>query len=292
MKIDGVFSGGGMRSIAMVGAYQVLEEKGIQITRLAGTSGGSVIASLIAAGYSSQELNDLVFETKTASFLVEHRPYFNPFLLKWLFLYWRMGLYTGDALESWIADKLAAKGVRTFLDLPEGALRLIASDLTSGRLLVLPNDLLAYGVDLKKFPLAKAIRMSCSIPYFFEPVKLKTNDGVHFIVDGGVLSGFPMWLFGEEKTVRPVIGVTLKPSIKERKKKEIHNALQLYESLFATMKDAHDTRYIEKKYAKNVIFIPTVTNDTVNFDLEDAKKHALIEIGREKTIEFLKSWSY
>jgi NTE family protein len=291
MKIDGVFSGGGMRSIAMVGAYQVLEEKGIQITRLAGTSGGSVIAAFIAAGYSSQELKDLVFETKTTSLLDERRPCFNQFLSKWLLMYWRMGLYKGDALEGWIGDKLAKKGVRTFLDLPEGTLRLIASDLTSGRLLVLPDDLLAYGIDLKHFPLAKAIRMSCSIPYFFEPVKLKTSDGVHYIVDGGVLSGFPMWLFGDEKTVRPVIGVTLKPSIKERKKKEIRNAFQLYESLFATMKEAHDTRYIEKKYAKNVIFIPTSASDTVNFDLLDEKKHALIEIGRERTIAFLHSWS-
>jgi NTE family protein len=291
MKIDGVFSGGGMRSIAMVGAYQVLEEKGIQITRLAGTSGGSVIAAFIAAGYSSQELKDLVFETKTTSLLDERRPCFSQFLSKWLLMYWRMGLYKGDALEGWIGDKLAKKGVRTFLDLPEGTLRLIASDLTSGRLLVLPDDLLAYGIDLKHFPLAKAIRMSCSIPYFFEPVKLKTSDGVHYIVDGGVLSGFPMWLFGDEKTVRPVIGVTLKPSIKERKKKEIRNAFQLYESLFATMKEAHDTRYIEKKYAKNVIFIPTSASDTVNFDLLDEKKHALIEIGRERTIAFLHSWS-
>ena len=54
MLIDGVFSGGGLKGFALVGAYQVLEEKGYQFQRVAGTSAGAILASFIAAGYSAQ----------------------------------------------------------------------------------------------------------------------------------------------------------------------------------------------------------------------------------------------
>ena len=50
MLIDGVFSGGGLKGFALVGAYQELERKGYQFHRVAGTSAGAILATLIAAG--------------------------------------------------------------------------------------------------------------------------------------------------------------------------------------------------------------------------------------------------
>ena len=98
-------------------------------------------------------------------------------IMKWFFLYWRMGLYQGKALEDWFMKKLAAKGVYTFGDLPQGTLKIIASDLTNGKMLVLPDDLAHYGISSETFPLARALRMSCGIPFFFEPVKLNVGVG-------------------------------------------------------------------------------------------------------------------
>ena len=60
MEIDGVFSGGGIKGLALIGAYEAIESKGFTFKRLAGTSAGSIIAGLVAAGYSSQELKDLL----------------------------------------------------------------------------------------------------------------------------------------------------------------------------------------------------------------------------------------
>ena len=56
--IDGVFSGGGMKGFALVGAYQVLEEKGYQFKRVAGTSAGAILACFIAAGYTGKEIEE------------------------------------------------------------------------------------------------------------------------------------------------------------------------------------------------------------------------------------------
>ncbi len=88
------------------------------------------------------------------------------------------GIYEGKVFEKWIAELLAAKKVTRFGDLvDEGAdasnryrLRVIASDVTHRRMLVLPNDAGHLGIHPDELEVAYAARMSMSIPVFFEPV--------------------------------------------------------------------------------------------------------------------------
>ncbi|WP_066047117.1 patatin-like phospholipase family protein [Robertmurraya korlensis] len=294
MYIDGVFSGGGIKGIALVGAYEAIEKKGFRFKRVAGTSAGSIIASLIAAGYTSKEVYELIDELDLKTFL-DTRPSYLPFrVTKWILLYWRLGIYKGQRLEEWLAEKLALKGVRTFADLQPQALRVVASDLSNGRLIILPDDLPYYGINPNSFSVAKAIRMSCSLPYFFEPVKIKHDHTTSTIVDGGVLSNFPMWLFDSEnvKKIRPVLGIKLSHSMQDRPIKQITNAIKLYEALFETMKDAHDSRYISRKHERNIIFIPTEGVLTTEFELTEEKKQILFDLGKERASQFFAKWSY
>ena len=294
MDIDGVFSGGGVRGLAIIGALNEIEQKGFRFTRVAGTSAGSIVAALVAAGYTSNEIFQQLDEMDLTKFL-DTRKTLLPFpFASWLLVYWRLGLYRGKELEKWIAQKLAAKGIRTFSDLPPQSLRVIASDLTNGRLVVLPDDLDKYGIHPGSFPVAKAIRMSCSIPYFFEPAKLRVAGKANILVDGGVLSNFPMWLFDQEnvKMTRPVLGIKLSYSETEHKPHKINNAIQMFAALFETMKDAHDTRYISRKHAKNIIFIPTEGVVSTEFILTDEKKHALFEEGKKYAKQFFRTWGY
>lgn len=294
MLIDGVFSGGGIKGFALVGAYQALEEKGFIFKRLAGTSAGALIAAFIAAGYKSNELVNVIHELNVKSLLDPRKIMISSPLTKWLTLYWKMGLYKGNRLECWIEQKLAQKGIRIFADLERDALRLIASDITNGKMLVLPKDLEHYGIDPLSFSVAKAVRMSCSLPYFFEPVKLKAKNGKVIIVDGGVLSNFPIFLFDEENNLRkrPAIGVKLSARGSKHKQNKVNNAIDLFPALFETMKDAHDARYISRRHEKDIIFIPTRDVSTTEFHLSDEKKTDLIQIGKKKTELFLKTWTY
>ncbi|RLQ98260.1 patatin-like phospholipase family protein [Falsibacillus albus] len=294
MWIDGVFSGGGIKGFALIGAYQALEERGFRFKRLAGTSAGSIIAAFSAAGYSSDEMIQLLNDTDFNHFLDSRRSILPLPFAKWLMVYWRLGIYTGKALEEWLTKKLALKGIYSFSDLESGALRVVASDLTNGRLMILPDDLEKYGIPIESFPVAKAIRMSCSLPYFFEPVKLRNIDGTNIIVDGGVLSNFPMWLFDKEniKKERPVLGIKLSSSQLDSPPNQIKNGMQMFGALFETMKNAHDARYISRKHEKNIIFIPTENILTTEFDLTEPRKNALIELGRRKADDFLKIWCY
>lgn len=295
MYIDGVFSGGGIKGLALIGAYQALEERGFHIRRAAGTSAGSIIAAFIIAGYTGEEMAALMDEVDLKIFLDQRKAKIlpNP-LAKWIRLYWKMGLYKGAALEKWLSVKLLNKGIQTFGDIPAGSLRLIASDLTNGKMLVLPDDLQKYGCIPETFPVAKAIRMSCSLPYFFEPVKLKTQTGQKIIVDGGVLSNFPLWLFDNEITLktRPVIGIKLSANDQDKPPKNIKTAVDLYGALFETMKDAHDARYISRKHVKNIVFVPVESGITTEFTLTDEKKRNLITLGKQRTEKFLRTWTY
>lgn len=294
MKIDGVFAGGGIRAFAFIGALQVLEEKKYEFVRLAGTSAGALFSAFVKAGYNSDEINELLCELDLEKFLDRRHNIFLP-LMKWLALYFRLGLYKGDALEKWVFEKLAAKGIETFGDIEEGTLKIVASDITRGRIVVLPDDLPQYGHDPDDFPVAKAIRMSVSIPYFYEPVKLmnlKTKEK-SIIVDGGILSNFPLWLFHDEKkAMRPVIGFRLTPNIDQMPPAKIKNAIQMFHSLFETMRNAHDVRYIEEEQAKNIVFIPIADVKATDFHLSKTKIRSLITIGREQTEKFFRKWSY
>lgn len=291
MDVDGVFSGGGIKGFAYVGAIQVLEERGIQFKRVAGTSAGAILAAFIAAGFNAKELEELFDELNLKTLLDPPKLLISMPFFKWINLYIRLGLYRGKALEKWFHEKLATKGICSFGDLPKNSLKLVASDITNGRIIVLPDDLKNYGIEASKFPISRALRMSCGLPFFFEPAYLSNGKSESVIVDGGVLSNFPLWIYDNGNQVRPILGMKLSSASKEMPPHEIDNAIQLFEALFSTMKDAHDKRYIARRHEKNIIFIPVENYSATHFDMGEQEKQKLIDIGKERTIQFLKTWS-
>jgi len=290
LEINGVFSGGGMKGYALIGAIQAAEEHGFHFKKVAGTSAGSIVAAFLTAGFTSEEIYKIMIDAPRKSFLDSSfrvLPFIN-----WLMLYWNMGLYKGNALEKWLGEKLARKGVRNFGDIEPGSLKVIVSNVSNNQLVVIPDDLPKYQIDPRKFSIAKAVRMSASIPYIFRPVKLKKN----LIVDGGLLSNFPVWLFESKdytkKAKRPVIGIRLTPKEKTNERRDIHNSLELFSALFSTMLNAHDLRYISRKVEKNIMFIPVQEGISADFDLPKEECEKLVQLGKQTAIEFFKTWRH
>ena len=304
-KADAVFEGGGVKGIGLVGAIAVAEEKGYHWVNVAGTSAGAIVAALIAAGYTAQELKEVIQELdykrlKDASPL-DKIPVLGP--LTSLIL--EKGIYEGKFFENWIRGLLKQKNVETFNDLVlqdyrgderyRFKLRVIASDITSGRLLVLPQDIAEFGVRPEDLNVAFAIRMSMSIPFFYEPVvikDLKTNQA-HFIVDGGLLSNFPVWLFDSEGAVPawPTIGFKLVEP-EEGAPNNIRGPISLLGALFSTMMEAHDARYIKDENFVRTIPIRTLGVKTTDFDISTEMSEALYESGREAAQKFFATWNF
>jgi NTE family protein len=294
MRIDGVFSGGGIKALSLIGAVEAAEDKGLSFERVAGTSAGALMAALVKAGYTASELKEIIDGLDFRKFLDKSHTFLPVPFTNWLKLYWKLGLFKGDYLENWVAALLANRGIVTFADIPEGSLKIIASDISRGRLIVLPDDLEEYGLLPERFPIARAVRMSCSLPYFFYPIKLFNRVGQKsYIVDGGVLSNFPMWLFQRKDRipVRPVLGFQLSSYLNDHIPAHyVKNAFDLFRALFETMMQAHDNRYIDAYDARDIIFMPVKQVSVIDFQLSSEAKNELYQFGYERAEQFLQGW--
>jgi NTE family protein len=316
-SVDLVFEGGGVKGIGLAGSLAVLEERGFMPQNIAGTSAGAITATLLAAGYRGHELRDIVMELDFRQFQDRAWEDKVPLIERSLSLLLDLGIYEGDRFLDWMRERLAAKGVHTFADLVrEGEedprwrydLQVIASDVTKHRLLVLPRDAGALGIEPDELDVALAVRMSMSIPIFFEPVRVENEETgeTHVIVDGGMLSNYPVWLFDSddvEPPEWPTFGMLLvepKPKVQVGarlpKAEAIPNGprglLAYVKALAQTMMEAHDRLYVEGADYARTIPIPTLGVGTTAFDLSPERKLALYDSGRFAAEAFLKTWDF
>lgn len=307
--IDAVFEGGGVKGIGLVGAAAVIEERGYQWSNLAGTSAGAIVAALLAAGYSTSELRTIMMQLDYHKFkdagVLDRIKYVGPVAS----LIFEKGIYEGKFLETWLRDLLRKKNKATFGklivkefqddDRYKFKLRVIASDISRGRLLTLPQDIRDYGIKPEDLDVAFAVRMSMSIPFFYEPVKQKYRgeDGKEqevYIVDGGVLSNFPVWLFDSPGVPAwPTFGFKLiEPDEKKEVAHQVSGPITLLTALFSTMMEAHDARYISSAQYVRTISIPTLGVGTTEFNLDREKSEALYQSGRKAAENFLGTWDF
>ena len=303
--INAVFEGGGVKGIGLVGAVEVTEEKGYQFSHVAGTSAGSIISSLIAAGYSGAELkvilNSLDYENFKDKDFLDKIPLLGPISS----LGFEKGLYEGDFFENWLGELLAAKGIQIFGDLRNNdeaedsifgyMLQVVATDCTRGEMLILPRDIKRYGILPDSLGVARAVRMSMSIPFFFEPIQLQdaATGRMSYIVDGGVLSNYPVGIFDDDsiEKPKPTIGYKLvEPG--EGKPHEIKGPISLFAALFSTMMEAHDERYIKDHNFARTVPIKTLGVGTTEFDIAPEKSKALYQSGRDAAVDFFERWDY
>ena len=315
---DLVFEGGGVKGIGLAGALATLEERGYRPQNVAGTSAGSISAALLAAGYSASELREIILNLDYRQFRDKGWEDKVPLIERSLSMLLDLGLYEGDYFLEWIRERLEAKGVRTFADLvhPDYAddprfrsrLQVVASDVTTHELLVLPRDAIKLGIEPDDLEVALAVRMSMSIPVFFEPVRFenpKTGD-THVIVDGGMLSNYPVWLFDCDDGTPPgwpTFGMLLvepKPQVpigaRLPKPKMAGSGagavLDYVKSLAQTMMEAHDRMYVEQANYARTIPIPTLGVGTTEFDLSKERALALFDSGRWAAEKFLDKWDF
>jgi len=190
-----VFKGGGVKGIAYAGALEALQHHTsfASLEHVAGTSAGAITATLLAVGYTPEEITQIVSkEMDFAAFMDK----------SWLvgnmmrFLH-HFGWYKGDAFMQWIEDKIKAKtgsAKLNFLELQElhaqkphayKLLHVVATDLSKQAPVLFSHKENDYT------PIALAVRMSMSIPLFFKSIRW--NNSV--MVDGGMAYNYPIDLF-------------------------------------------------------------------------------------------------
>jgi NTE family protein len=293
VKADAVFEGGGVKGIAFIGALKVMEEHGYVWEKLAGTSAGAIVAALLSAGYKSVELLSIFRQLDYSLFLQRKGIGRLPGVGPVLGLLVHEGMYVTERLERFIGELLEQKGVRTFGDLPPDKLRVIASDITAGKMLILPDDLGSFGIDPRQFSVAKAVRMSASIPFYFQPAVLKKGNDPHYIVDGGLLSNYPVWLFDVQGLPRwPTIGFRLHAKRVKMEETRTKGLFSFTRALILTMLDAHDRFYVQKSQAVRTVFIDTEGVRSTQFHLSGEMRKKLLQSGEQAAHRFLEHWSF
>ncbi len=307
---DAVLEGGGMRCIAHVGALSVAEARGYRWQHCAGTSAGALVAALLAAGYTARELRALLGTTDFAQF-ARDRGFKGCWAMQLARLLVRGGLHTGDELETFLRELLKARGKRTFGDLvmpgqeqaPKSSrfryrLLVIASDITNGRMLRLPQDCLLYGQDPDELDIALAVRMSAGIPFFFAPIVRRDSAGhLYRVVDGGLLSNFPIDIFDVPgPPAYPTLGFRLvDSSLQPACPPESHareTPLRFCRELLNTMLAAHDRLYLDDHAYVRTIAIPVYGISGTRFNLHTDQVELLYRSGEAAAEQFFARWDF
>ena len=375
MLYDMVFEGGGAKGMVFVGALAELEARGYFPARLIGTSAGSIMATLLAAGYTVKEMaaalsekqddqpvflgfletqealtKDEIANSTIRELLREVNLRFVPDQVEGLLddaianalassqvtsrifsFIERGGFYSAQNFLSWLKGKLDAgvypleRGARKqgeprgfgdmnlaeFYQATGIDLSLVASDTTGSELLILNNR------TAPECPIVWAVRMSMSVPLLWNEVVWHEEWGAyrgknisgHSVVDGGLLSNFPIELFISNQ---PQVTAVMGPKVADEMdllgflidetlevpnapiEKSIPKGIQIGKlrpvsritDLVNTMMQARDKSVIEA-FERFVIRLPAKGYGTVEFGMSDERRDALIEAGRQATIAYL-----
>jgi len=302
-RVDLVCEGGGVRGIGLVGAVDALAGAGYRFPRVAGTSAGAIVASLVAAlQVAGEPLTRLAEVMRT----IDYRKFLDPSLIGrvpliggGLSLVVSDGVYRGAYLERLLAGLLGDLGVRTFGDLRTGeepdqfawSLVVTASELSRRRLVRIPWDLRSYGLDPDRFPVARAVHASAAIPYIFEPVRVAGATWV----DGGLLSDFPVQLFDrtDGQPEWPTFGIRLsaRPGIPPTR--PVHGPVSLGIAAIETLLSNLDNAYVDDPCTvRRTIFVPVGEVSTIDFDITAEQREAVYRSGLQAGQAFLKTWDY
>ena len=317
--LDLVLAGGGVKGIGLVGAVVRLMEAGYRPNRIAGTSAGSIVGSIVAAAAKAntvgpQDIRDLVLSLDYGKFCdpgpIERVPLLGP---AWAILQGN-GVYKGDYVRDFVAGQLRSLGVETFGDLrlddrqvpAERRYRLVvtATDVTRGQLVRLPWDYRSvYGLDPDEQSVADAVRASMSIPFLFRPARLTSAAGLEStLLDGGLLSNYPIDSLDrlDGKPPRwPTLGVTLLPNLPAGNDKvvpglaplRVFGGPHLLEDVITTVLVGRDQAYLNQPWVSaRTIRVDSGDVGVLDFDITNPEIDALYLKGYDAATKFLAGW--
>lgn len=319
---DVVFEGGGAKGVALSGAISALLGRGHTLGRLVGTSAGAITATNLAVGFTPEEIlaGSLVktpagapiyttFSTppvltdeeirKSGLFhVLTHLPMVPQLVL----LTEEGGMHRGDGFVTWMHGCLESRGVglgtATLAELHAHTgrdLSMVATDTTDHRMLVL-NHRTAPGL-----PVVQAVRMSMSIPFYWTEMiwdpawgrYLDRDLAGHAIVDGGVVSNFPLFLLADPDDAEvigwmgrvpaagrtEIVGLYLDASLSVPGAPAGNAPPKLQgriAALLDTLMDARDNATFDL-HADSVIRLPVKGYGTTEFDMNEARVRALYD---------------
>jgi NTE family protein len=275
-RVGLALSGGGARAIFQIGVLQALEAHNIPIDFIAGTSMGSVVGGLYAAGYTAKQLHEIVRTVpwdditvdtppRTSLFLAQKQERDRAFLqvrFRGFKPYIPPALTAGQKLLTVLTNLTMRSndGASSNFDHLRIPFRAVAVDLHSGR-----EILIAEG------DLAEAMRASLAVPFLFAPVP----QGDMLLADGGLINNIPVDVARRHADV--IIAVDA--SSKLRRKDDLDGPWQIADQVTTIMQRDHN----EAQRRKAEVLIALDDNNRTSSDFSGLD--SLIEAGYRGTLE-------
>ena len=209
-----VFEGAGIRGIAYCGAVQELETKKMMqnIEKVGGTSSGAMVALTISLGYTGKEIENIISKTNFKK-LNDGKFFFIGGINR---MNKYFGWYRGKRISHWIEKIIKEKTGNeniTFEELHQKGFKdlyITGTSLNKQKAVVFCYE------SYPKMKVKDAVRISISIPLYFEPVFIdssgkifdrpKQKQGFDMMVDGGILENFPIHIFDKQQPDPYTIG--------------------------------------------------------------------------------------
>ncbi len=263
IKVGLVLSGGGAKGLAHIGALKIIEEAGIRIDYIGGTSMGAIVGSLYASGYTAKEL-DSIFRIVDFNVLIQddlprkaktfyEREDSEKYALTLPFDNFKIGLPQG-----------LSKGQNFFNEFSR--LTSHVHDINDFSKLPIPFFCMATNIAtgeqilLDKGYLPEAVSASGALPSIFSPIEL---DGI-LMTDGGVANNYPIEEI-RKKGAEIVIGIDVQDSLIPREQLNSVTNIMLQISNFRTIKT------MKSKMPETDVYIKPSISDfsLISFDQAD-----------------------
>jgi NTE family protein len=212
-KVGLVLSGGGVRGMAHIGVLMALEDNGVPVDYIAGTSAGALVGAMYATGMPPSEMSRTVltkeFRKRAAGDFEEDNIYYymrNPNDASWI----SIKLISDSIIRTQLPSNVVNPSDIDFALMESMAAPIAAAGYNFDSL-VIPFRCVAADISQKQpvifreGDLALAVRASMAFPFFYAPV-LKENS---ILYDGGIYNNFPTDIMLEEFNPELIIGVSV-----------------------------------------------------------------------------------
>ena len=276
LKVGLVLSGGGAKGLAHIGALKVIEESGVRIDYIGGTSMGAIIGSLYASGYSAKQL-DSIFKVTNFNSLIQddlprgvksfyEREDSERYAVTLPFNNFKIGLPSGLSKGQNVYNLMAylmspVEEIEDFSKLPIPFF-CVGTNIETGE-----EVLLDHG------SLPQAVSASGAIPSLFSPVEINGK----LISDGGITNNYPVEEL-KKRGVDFIIGVDVQDSLVDRKKLKSAFEIMTQVNNFRTIKD------MKTKLEKTDLYIQPDIREFTILSFEEGE--AIIQQGEKKAEEF------
>lgn len=269
LKYSCLFGGGAIRGAAHVGVLKALEELGVEMDLLGGSSVGSIVAALYAVGYSIEELAQI--------FLSVNFELFRDISLS---LKGNFALSKGDVFLDWIRELIEKKYYKDSYhkgDNPPVKFKDINKNLV-----IITTNIKDFSCcefsnfETPDFEVALAVRISCCMPGLMRAVNFENK----LLVDGDLMKGRPMWTLS--KNLKNIKSRILEIRLEGEFSGSDTNPIEYVNGMYSCMTYS-ETDFIKSLYQKSdkydYIVINTGSVIVVDFNYPHQKRQAIIDEG-------------